>query len=609
MKGHLEGLGAAFVLLEDRLSPQAPVRLYRNPVQIVRCDEPAGVDDALARIEQGLADGLHAAGVFAYELGYALEPRLAARMPEGRDAPLLWFGLFTAPEFIAAEDLDAAFANLGPPPPIADLRAGHAEREHVAKVQRVLELIAAGDIYQANLTFPMLFRYRGDRLALYAALRSRQPVAHGGFAQLDDLSVLSVSPELWIEVAAGQAAMRPMKGTAPRGHDAASDIVAARNLRADPKQQAENLMIVDLLRNDLSRVSDPSTVEVPALFTVETYPSFHTLTSTVTSTLTPGMDLKSRLAGLFPCGSIVGAPKIRAGEVLSDLEAAPRGLYTGAMGRIDPNGDMKFNVSIRTAVIGRDGEGRYGVGGGVVADSDPVGEYEEALLKAKVLTDLAQDFGLIETFRWSSAAGFVRLALHLERLESSAGRLGFCFDRAAIDQRLSDLAGRLDGAGDGRVRLLLQRSGEFTLTAAPITPSPARPMRVCVSTHRTDAGDPCLRHKTTRRALYDAAFQRAEASGFDEVLFLNQRGEVTEASRNSLFAELDGRLVTPALSCGLLPGVLRRTLIDQGGAAEAVLTLADLARASALFMGNSLHGLRPMALDRHRELQADDLIP
>jgi para-aminobenzoate synthetase/4-amino-4-deoxychorismate lyase len=592
MDGPLAGLGAPYVLLEDRLSPEAPARLYRDPVDVIRCDHPGDIDEALAGIERGLANGLHAAGVLSYELGYALEPRLAPLMPTHRREPLLWFGLFAAPERVAPRDLDAAFASLGPPLPISDLHAGHSECDHAGKVRQALELIAAGDLYQANLTFPILFRYAGDPLALYAALRTRQPVAHGGFVQLGDSSILSVSPELWLDVSAGRATMRPMKGTAPRGLDPSADDLAKRSLLADPKQRAENLMIVDLLRNDLARISQPSTVSVPELFTVETYPSFHTLTSTVVSELRPSLDLKSKLAALFPCGSIVGAPKIRAGEVIRALEATPRGVYTGAMGRIAPDGEMRFNVAIRTAVIDRDGAGRYGVGGGVVADSNPHAEYAEALLKARVLTELADDFGLIETFRWSATDGFVRLALHLERLAVSGKALGFGLDRSAIDRRLEALERKFDHTTDRRVRLVLQRSGEFTLSSEPLSPPVSWSLRVGVSEFRVDAGDPYLRHKTSRRALYDTEFQRAAADGLDEVLFLNQRDELTEASRNTLFAEIDGRIVTPALSCGLLPGVFRRAALESGMAAEAVLTLRDLGRASELFLGNSLHGLR-----------------
>jgi para-aminobenzoate synthetase/4-amino-4-deoxychorismate lyase len=587
-------LTAPFVLLEDRLTPGAAARLYVDPVEVVCCDTPETVDAAFARIEAGIAGGLHAAGLFGYELGYALEPRLAALMPARRSAPLLWFGLFRAPRLIAADALDAAFAALGPPPPITQVTAGHDRAEHVAKVARVLALIAAGDIYQANLTFPMRFRYNGDPLALYAALRASQPVAHGGMVAMGDLTILSASPELFVSTAGDIATTRPMKGTTARHSDPAEDEEARRALAADPKQRAENLMIVDLLRNDLSRISTPGSVRTPALFTMESYPSFHALTSTVTGQLRAGTGLRERIAALFPCGSIVGAPKIRAGQVIADLEGAARGVYTGSIGAIAPGGDMAFNVAIRTAVLSPNGTGHYGVGGGIVADSDGDAEYDEALLKARVLTDLAYDYELIETFRWAPAGGYVRLGLHLDRMAASAVALGFQFDRSAAEAALVDAA--RDFSQDERVRVALARDGGLAITHQALPEPVDRPLKLCVADYALDAGDPFLRHKTGRRSQHEAAFAAAARSGCGEALLLNRNGVVADASRNSVFAMIDGRLITPPIAAGALPGILRATMIASGEAVEGALTLADLHAATALFVGNSLHGLRPAYL-------------
>ncbi len=593
----LDKLSAPYVLLEDRLTPGRPAMLYRDPVAVIRCDEAAQVDEAFERIETGLAGGLHAAGLFSYELGYALEPTLAALMPGGRDMPLLWFGLFAAPRALDPAVLDAAFAALSPPPPITRLSAGCDRAGHMAGIARVLDLIAAGDVYQVNLTFPIRFRYDGDPLALYAALRARQPVAHGGVVALEDGVVLSVSPELWVEVEGGRATTRPMKGTSPRGPDPRADDLAREDLAADPKQRAENLMIVDLLRNDLARISPPGAVRVPDLFTVETYPGFHAMTSTIIADLAPGRRLRERVAALFPCGSVVGAPKIRAGQIIRDLEPEARGVYTGALGAIAPNGDMAFNVAIRTAVLAPSGDGRYGVGGGIVADSDPGAEYDEACLKGRVLTDLATDYELFETFRWSGGQGFIRLALHLDRLAASAPRLGFVFDRDAAHEALERLSRTWsDGAGDLRVRLALSRPGLITITYAQAPPATARVLRVGVAEQRLDPGDPFLRHKTTHRAAHDDAFAAAAAAGLDEALFLNRRGEIAEAARNSVFVEIDGRLATPPLSAGALPGILRGALLSAGQALERPLTLPDLRRAPRALLGNSLNGLREFVL-------------
>jgi para-aminobenzoate synthetase/4-amino-4-deoxychorismate lyase len=586
-----------FVLLENRLAPRALARLYINPVEVVRCNVADDVDDALGRIEAAVASGLHAAGFFAYELGGALEPRLASSRVNRRGEPLLWFGLFASPRLVEPEAMDAAFAELGPPPPITNLVPGHDRAEHVEKTRRILALIQAGDIYQANLTFPMRFRYGGDPLALYGALRTRQPVAHGGVVALGDTTVLSVSPELFFEIADGQTTTRPMKGTAPRDPDPRTDAANRQALLSDPKQRAENLMIVDLLRNDLARISAPGSVRTPALFTVETYPTFHTLTSTVTARARPGVGLPERIAALFPCGSIVGAPKIRASQVIADLEREPRFVYTGAMGAIDPAGDMAFSVAIRTAVIRSDGDGRYGVGGGIVADSDPNAEYDEALLKGRILHDLTTDYQLIETFRWSSDKGFIRLSGHLDRLSRSASQLGFAFDRRRAEAQLAreGQAWRRE-AHDRRVRLLLSRTGVLTIGEIRAPESIPRALMVCVAAGRLDAGDPFLRHKTTRREVFDAAFAEATALGVNEALLLNRHGAVADASRHSVFVEIGGQLVTPPLAAGALPGVLRATLIGEGSAVEGDITLDDLRRAPRWFVGNSLHGRREARL-------------
>ena len=577
------------VLLEDRLSG-AGGWLYARPHALIQCDDPLAIEHAFGQIERGLAEGQHAAGLLSYELGYALEPRLAPMMPEPRAAPLLWLGLFDPPVRIDAPALDDMFAAMGPPPPIR--RTGGEERAaHMRKIGQALRLIETGDIYQVNLTFPIRFDYEGDPLRLYGALRARQPVAHGGLVLFNELAVLSVSPELWIDIADGRATARPMKGTGARGAGGEADWAARAALVADPKQRAENLMIVDLLRNDLARISEPGTVEVPALLTVETYPRFHTLTSTITSRLRGGVSLRDRIAAMFPCGSIVGAPKIRAAEVVRSLEGESRGVYTGAIGAVAPNGDAKFNVAIRTAVLNARGEGRYDVGGGIVADSDPAAEFDEAMLKARVLTDLSDDYGLIETFRWSPARRFIRLPLHLERLARSADELGFAFDREAAESRL-----RLRSASwtrrdsDRRVRLRLGRDGFLEIADQPLAPSKAE-LQVGVAALRLDPGDPFSRHKTTLRDHFEQAFAAAAARGLDEILFLNHRGAVAEASRNSVFVEVDGRLLTPPLAAGILKGVLRQHLLDSGQAAEANVT-PDMLETCPLWLGNSLYGLR-----------------
>lgn len=590
-------LAPPFVLLEDRLGASPSGRLYSRPVEIVHCDTPQSVKDGLERLEAGLARGLHAAGFLAYELGYVLEPRLRPLMPSERRDPLVHMGLFRPPLVISGEDLDSFFSQLGPPRPLSDVQPGHDRAMHIRKAERVLEFIRDGDIYQANLTFPLNFRHGGDPLRLYAALRVRQPTAHGGVVALGDGWTLSVSPELFIRVESGRLESRPMKGTIARGLTPEADGNAVKALLSDPKQRSENIMIVDLIRNDLARISQPGSVSVPHLLTVESYPDLHTLTSTVAAQIRPGLSLRERLAAIFPCGSIVGAPKIRAAEVLRELEGEARGVYTGALGAFAPGGDLDLSVAIRTARIREDGSGAYGVGGGIVIDSDPSAEYDEARLKGRALEYLAQDYGLIETFRWSCVGGFVRLDRHLERVERSATALGFAFDRqAAEDELVARGAAWTGGVHDRRVRMLLSRSGRLDITCEPTSPMADGPIRLAVASSRLDAGDPFLRHKTTRRRVYDAAAAQGKAAGCDEALLLNLTGKIADASRHSVFAALDGRLVTPPLDSGALAGVLRAAMLDDGQAIEAELTMNVLRRAEALFVGNSLNGLRPALL-------------
>ncbi|MCP4561444.1 MAG: aminodeoxychorismate synthase component I [Bosea sp.] len=584
----IAALRAPFVLLEDR-SGAGQALFFADPVEVIEASEPSEIANAFARVEAGLARGLHAAGFLSYELGYAFEPRLAGLLPAQRSLPLLWFGLFEAPRSIAPAELDKGFATLCPLP-LEALAFGLDEAGHAAAVQRVLDYLHAGDAYQVNLTFPIRFRYAGDPLALYSALRASQPVAHGGLVAMGEASILSVSPELFIETAGGGAVTRPMKGTAARGADAQADEAAKAALLADPKQRAENLMIVDLLRNDLSRISEQGSVKVPALFSVETYPGFHTLTSTVTSQLRPGLSLAEQMQALFPCGSVTGAPKLRAMEIIREIEAAPRDVYTGSIGMIAPSGDLSFNVAIRTATLLPGGEGVYGVGGGIVVDSRLAEEYAECRLKARVLTDLAEDYGLIETLRWSG--GYVRLALHLERLVVSAAALDFRLDQEQLALQLAEIEASFPVGAERRVRCELRRNGAFQITTAPMPLAAEGALRIAVASQQVDAGDPFLRHKTTRRAVYERAFAEAASQGCDDALLLNRQGFVTETSRNTIFLERDGVLLTPPLEHGLLPGVLRRELIETGTAREAPLRLDDLRQAERWFVGNSLRGLQ-----------------
>ncbi|MFZ2997998.1 aminodeoxychorismate synthase component I [Sphingobium sp.] len=389
----LPGPSEVFVLFDDaRVRGAAPARLYRDPVSIITAHSMAQVQPALDRVAEATEAGLHVAGYMAYEAGLALEDRLlpiARRHDAARDAgPLLWFGLFEGVRFIAPDALpdllpDPAGASIAPLRPLLD------EAGYQVAFDRVQDYIRAGDIYQVNLTFPCATQITGDPMALYAAMRSRGAAGYGGVIRTGDQAILSFSPELFFTLVRGQLTARPMKGTATRDPDAERDAQRAEWLRNDSKQRAENLMIVDLLRNDLSRVSRAGSVTVPDLFKVETFPTIHQLVSTVRARILPGLSPVDVLRVLFPCGSITGAPKVRAMEIIDAIEPHPRGVYTGTIGWIDPDGDAAFNVAIRTLCVEEKSmAGRIGLGSGIVVDSRGSLEWAECLAKGRFLDPL-----------------------------------------------------------------------------------------------------------------------------------------------------------------------------------------------------------------------------
>ena len=545
-------------------------QVFSAPQQVIRADRPEEVPAALAALAAARADGKWLAGWFAYELGYALEAKLAPRLGPGQ--PLLVFGVYGEPSQDAAAPVLRAYG--GPLWPEWDMAA------YARAFGRVKDYIAAGDIYQANLSFRAGFAFAGDPFALYARLLAASAAPYAAFLEDRDRQILSLSPELFFDLtAAGVLTARPMKGTIGRDADAAA-------LSASVKDRAENLMIVDLIRNDLGRVAAVGSVAASDLFRIETYPTLHTMVSTVTAQLKPHATIRDIVAALFPCGSVTGAPKIRAMEILQDLESSPRGAYCGAIGCFAPDGSARFNVAIRTLTISGD-RGALGIGGGVVQDSTAEGEYAECLLKARFYESGRRPLELIETLKFDNS--FVRLEAHLARMAHSASVFGLAFDAQAAGAALQGaVAGQ---AGVLRVRLTLDEAGRFQAHATPLPPNPAH-WTYRVSPERMQSRDLLLRHKTSWREFYD---REGERYGSDEVLFLNEPGELTEGTRSNIFVARGDKLLTPARDCGLLPGCLRAELLARGACEEAVLTEADLA-IGALYLGNSLRGLIPAIL-------------
>lgn len=587
-------LEEAFVLLDNSSGKGPPSVLYTLPRKIVRADRPEEVAAALESLEGAVASGLHAAGFFAYELGYVLEPRLRHLMPQERKVPLIWFGLYEKPREMSEAEVDRWLTThtRSGSYQFSSVTRAWSKEEYVSRFEAVQEKIRAGDIYQLNLTFKARFRLSGSPLTFYRDLRQRQRVSYGGIVDTGEVTILSSSPELFIERHGRVIETRPMKGTAPRGATSAADAEEARVLASDTKQRAENLMIVDLMRNDLGRISEIGSVEVTDLFTVETFRTLHQMTSGVRATLAEGVGLADLLRAIFPPGSVTGAPKIRAMELIAEYETEARGVYCGAIGRITPDGEALFNVAIRTPVVFRDGAGEMGIGSGVVYDSAGAKEFDECLLKMKFLTDPPRSFELIETLLWERDNGFYLLDRHLERLAASARFFRFPLDEVAARKSLATAVAE---AGDDRlrVRLLLSEDGQVSVTATALgAADPHAVMRYAVSATRLDSTDPFLFHKTTRRELYDQEWRHySETQGADEVIYLNERGELAEGSRTNIFVRRGGKLLTPPVASGLLPGVLRAELIACGRAEEASLTREDLESASEVYLGNSVRGL------------------
>jgi para-aminobenzoate synthetase/4-amino-4-deoxychorismate lyase len=564
-----------FVLLDDVATGKA--RLFTGLAETLVAERAEVVVPALERLR---APGPWA-GFVGFEAGYALEPRLAAlgRQPPAGE-PLLWFGRFDSDSQVdAAALLGQGVAFAGP------ARPALAESDYAERLARILALIAAGDIYQANLTFNATVAVGGHPLHLYQRLRAGSRAPFGALVFTGDLWLLSFSPELFFRLDAGVLMARPMKGTAARGPDAAEDDRRAEGLRQDEKNRAENLMIVDLLRNDLSRVAEG--VAVPVLFAVERYPTVLQMTSTITAMARPGVSAVDVIRAMFPCGSVTGAPKIRAMEVIAEVEGSPRGVYTGSIGAISADGDAIFNVAIRTLVLEKRAvTARLGVGSGIVADSEAASEWAECLQKSAFLGRRGPP-DLIETMRLEG--GLVGdLPRHLGRMAASARFFGWNFDVAEAE---STVKSAVSGVESGRVRLLAAPSGVVSVQVSALPAVVPGVIPVVLMRLPVGPDDWRLRHKTTDRGFYDAA---RVASGAFEVVFHDARGRLTEGSFTNIFVERDGRLLTPPLARGLLPGVLRARLLAAGKAIEAELTAADL--ADGFLIGNALRGLLPARL-------------
>ena len=594
--------GEPFILLDDARGDGAvDAHLFENPRQVFVARAAEDVERVLEEADAARrASGGTLAGYIAYEAGLALESRLQplAATRTGADGPLVWFGLFDEARTLpSAEVLQwlaqrarGGHASIGPLDPQVSTGA------YMEAFDALQEAIRAGDIYQANLTFRLAGTARGDPVALYAAIRPAAQAGYGGLVFDGSHWLLSFSPELFFALKGGAAKAKPMKGTRPRGRTPEADAALAAELAGSVKDKAENLMIVDLLRNDLSRAAVAGSVRVEKPFEVESYPTVHTMVSTVHARLREDQGAIDMIRALFPCGSITGAPKIRAMELIEQVERDSRGPYCGAIGRIGPGDEAAFNVAIRTIRLTPGENDKHhvvlGVGGAIVADSDGMGEWRECLIKAGFVREAAGGHDLIETMRFDPELGIELLELHLERMKASAAELGFSFDRHEARNRIHALCFELEQPA--KLRLLLARSGGIALETLSLPTATEGPVSCVVLPLPVVTSDWRLRHKSTDRGFYDAALAVARERAAYETLFVRDDGLVTEGSFSNLFIERGGKLLTPAASLGLLPGVLRRKLLDEGRAEEAELSLDDL--ADGFLIGNATRGLIPAKL-------------
>lgn len=541
-------------------------------------------------MDEKLAQGIHLAGYIAYEAGFALEPTLgdlACMLPD--EEPLLWMGCYGEPE-VREEHLTWRRTLPGAAP--VELRYSLEWERYREKVDFLRSLIAAGDTYQANLTMDVEWDTDEHPAELYERLLRAQPVAYSALLHPNPgWHVLSLSPELFFDREGDHILMRPMKGTALPGVDLAETRARAAWLQADEKNRAENVMIVDLVRSDLGRICQTGSVKVQKLFNVETYPTVLQMTSTIEGRLREHLSYEDLFRALFPSGSIVGAPKIHTMRLLHALESRHRRVYTGAIGHISPRKRAEFNVAIRTVSL-RKGKARLGVGSGITFDSEPSLEFAECVGKTVFLThEPEQAFQLIETLLLQHGA-LTLIEEHLERMAQSADYFHIVFDEGRIRTALKDAAQSWHGKERARVRLLLDRDGAITCTVSKLQSGEGVFAPLLLWPEQTFAGDRFLRHKTTRRPLYDAAFRHAQAHGFADCLFRNSREEITEGAIYNVIASIAGEWVTPPLESGVLPGVYRRHLLEQEMVSQRVLKLSDLLAAEEILICNSVRGLR-----------------
>lgn len=546
---------------------------FANPQKVVCAERLDEVRNALQEVERLVEEqGWHAAGFVSYEAAPAFDSAL--RVLSNGSFPLLWFGLYPEPQVLQTSEVFEDFGSLK----ALDWQSSIARESYNTAIEKVKEYIARGRTYQVNYTMRLNAESNGGAWELFQHLAQGQN-KYAAYLDIGRFIICSASPELFFKLDGNRIYSRPMKGTVKRGRTTAEDNEQADWLKASLKNRAENVMIVDMIRNDLGRIAQTGSVHVPDLFTIEKYPTLFQMTSTVQAKT--DASLTEIFSALFPCASITGAPKVSTMDIIAELESTPRKLYTGSIGYISPNRKAQFNVAIRTAIIDRKTQSaEYGVGGGIVWDSTSADEYLEALLKARVLTESPRQFNLIETLLWTPDEGFFLSNKHSARMADSADYFGFPFSAEKFDACLNQLEAGF--TSPQRVRILLGRSGQIQGEAKDFQ-SHEKAFNVKLAGKPIDSKDVFLFHKTTRREIYPPV-----PAGFDDLLLWNENDELTEFTIGNLVVELNGKLFTPPISCGLLAGTFRAYLLETGQVRERVIRKDELAQCAKVFLVNSV---------------------
>ena len=605
------------ILLDDVESgaTKPSSRLYQEPIAHWVAFTAAEMDACFEAIQSALKAGQHVVCLVAYEYGqviHRLPLHPASSSPTAPVIPLMQAWAFHQPKLLAKAEVDAwleiQVAQLKDDARVSGVAScteSIMQAQFEADVERIQEWIRCGDTYQINHTYRINGEIYGDPLALYARLRARQPGRFGAFIQEGDATILSQSPELFVERDGDYLRAMPMKGTA------SAQTESPEQLASDPKNRAENIMIVDLLRNDLSRVALPGSVTVPTLFHVAQHGNVLQMTSTVEATAKPDLSLRTLLDAVFPCGSVTGAPKKRSMEIIQELESTPRGYYCGALGWLDPNGDFAFSVPIRTLTLEGSGDAiqtkfTLGIGAGITIDSDPKLEWQECQIKSAFITEMPTELGLFETIRVEDKKP-LRLAAHLKRLQHSASALRIPFVAPRVIEAAEQACHAIPSLLPHRLRIDLLSDGSVTAVTHALEPIANEVTIFWASKVLPDANQASmqssnllLRHKVNQRILYDLAWKNAVALGGFDAVFLNEAGFITEGGRSSIFIQPKGsnQWLTPPLSAGVLPGVMRQSLLDdpQWNARQAMFTAADLADADRILVCNALRGAVPAVL-------------